>query len=299
MSAIKKLDSIKNVDYFFENEFLSKYSNDYKAIREIIVEFMTAHKYRYATYYYSALTSEDSKYYSYAKATKRLHQDITKLKKFVKIGVLTNKDIQNFKKHNRKLMFREVKSSISEKFSDIGYFFSRSAEEIVYGGILLGLAAGVLGGGHHIGAFISRSIKSDNCQEQIAENICQDMYWGDFQYQAIDVIKDQNGNYIQIYGIAVENVDSAPTLTKVNYLIDQELYDKINEKFSVKYSYDEDSKMGKITNNSIYSKHNLNILKQIQTITEEQTPYSYVYITNQNTTDNTNISYSYDDTMER
>lgn len=286
-------DTSKSVHYFFTDEFINKYKNDYKQMRQEIVEFMTEMYHdRYfnragSTYYWYALKDERRAYVRYVNATKRLNKDLKLLKKFVKIGVLTNKDLKNFKKVNLK----EMRYSVSGKVKD---FFEENWGAMLVIGIPTVL---VLGGVHHIGAYAVRRGWVNDCEHQISENICEDLGFSKFKYEAVDCIKDGETNYVEIYGFATKDVSSSPSLIKVAYEIDDDLYKVLDEKYKFSFDYNENGNMGELRNSMIYSKTEYKIFVEIEELTNTQVPYSVVEVSKNYNTNNT--SYTYTDEMER
>lgn len=303
----KELQAIENVDYFFTDEFISKYKDDTARMRQVIIDYMTKEEWRFRSqnfsYYNMTLHHENCYNHNYAKEVRRLHKDIKKLKEFVKIGVLTNKDLQNCKKHNQRQMLGNVGARIKDKTKDIADNISYNSEK--YLGIAL-LVLSAMGTTHLLGsAYVRRGWINDS-KEQISENICDDLNWSTFKYQAIDVVQDQNEYYVQVYGVVIQDAVAAPTLMKVNYKIDKEMYEFINKKFETEYGYNEDLRISQIQNQKknglfgISMRKENKLFNELKALMEEQVPYSYVDITNSNEVivDN-NYNNVYEEQIER
>lgn len=265
---------IKDIRDFFSNDFINQYKNDYKAMRREIVEFMLKSTQYRETDYFHCLAS--SYYYgnnsNYIKLVRQLEKDLKLLKKFVKIGVLTNKDIKNFREKNKKHIREFITPKIKEFINENDLLLAASA--MIIGGLTF---AGITGG-----VALYRGNKIADSQINISEDIKQHLNVSKFDYQALDAIEQDGGFYVQIYGVATKDISSNPQIAKVTYEIDKDLYNIIVENVKLSYSYDENSNINGFS--SSYSiKDGYEIFTKLDDIIDDLSPHSYVEMATQNT----------------
>ena len=274
------IDDIRDL---FTDEFINQYKDDYKAMRKEILGFMLKNTQYGETKYFHSLAS--SYYYgsnsNYPKLVRQLNYDLKLLKKYVKVGVLTNKDIKKIREQTKKKLREFIAPKIKEFFAENGKLVALCSGMV--GLLLYGMSYG--------GVTIYRQIQIDNAQENICESIREDLNVSKFDYQAIDAVTQDDKYYAQIYGVITEDITSKPQVAKVIYEIDKDLYTLIAENVDINYSYNESTEMSGFSS-SYGSKSGYQIFTKLDDLLDETNPSSYVNISNTNTS-------SYTDEMER
>ena len=64
-----------------------------------------------------------------------------------------------------------------------------------------------------------------------------------FKESAVTVVKENNDYIFQLFGTVVFEADEKPKFTRLNYVVDKDVFDLVNKNFKVEYKYTEDGKI--------------------------------------------------------